>query len=68
MLQVIAFLDALLTLEESFVSRVLVLAPVNTLYNWVHEYHRWIPGADYRVGAVASPSLLASHSFTFTAL
>ena len=48
-LQVIAFIDALLNARESGVSRVLILCPVNTLYNWMNEFGRWIYECDYLV-------------------
>ena len=43
---VIAFLDALLLHEDSGVNRVLILSPVNTIYNWRNEFDKWIPGID----------------------
>ena len=42
----IAFIDALLMHEESGVGRVLILSPVNAIYNWRKEIELWIPGVD----------------------
>ena len=49
--QVIALVDALLMHPDSGVHRVLVLSPVNTIYNWRNEYNRWIESwdCDYNV-------------------
>ena len=54
--QVIAFIDALLSVEKSGIERVLVLAPVNTLHNWMNEFQKWIPydKCDYHVRILSS--------------
>ncbi|KAF2360469.1 SNF2-related N-terminal domain [Trinorchestia longiramus] len=45
-LQVIVFLHTLLTSRHlrKDISRVLVLCPVNTVYNWVSEFKKWLKG------------------------
>ena len=48
-LQVIAIIDALVNARESGVSRVIILCPVNTIYNWMNEYERWIKKCEYDV-------------------
>ena len=56
-LQVIAFIDALLNCQESGVSRVLILSPVNTIHNWMNEFNLWIPYSkcDYNIFLMTSP-------------
>ena len=42
--QVIALLDALmLNSDTTNINTVLVLCPVNTLYNWSVEWNKWLP-------------------------
>lgn len=41
-LQVIAFLDALLYNEATGLKRMLVIVPKNTISNWVDEFQRWL--------------------------
>ena len=54
-LQLLAFVDALLCCEDSGVKRVLILTPINTLYNWRSEFERWIPrNYDYGVRRLGS--------------
>ncbi|XP_047739112.1 transcriptional regulator ATRX isoform X2 [Hyalella azteca] len=45
-LQVIVFLHTLLTCKalHKHMRRVLVLCPVNTVYNWVSEFKKWLKG------------------------
>ena len=59
-LQVIAFIDALLNRQESGVSRVLILSPVNTIHNWMNEFNLWIPYSkcDYNVSSTFPSGLL----------
>ena len=45
-LQLIAFVDALLNCEKQPVKRVLILCPVNTIYNWRTEFFKWIAFKD----------------------
>ncbi len=47
--QLIAFIDALLSCKESEVKRVLILTPVNTLYNWLNEFEHWLPDKNFVV-------------------
>ena len=50
--QVIAFLDALLLSEEDTgIEKLIVMCPVNTLLNWLDEWNKWIPPGirNYRV-------------------
>ena len=60
LVQLLAFVDALLNCEDSGVKRVLILTPVNTLYNWRNELERWIPTYDYGV------SVEHTHTHTHT--
>lgn len=57
--QVIAFLDALLCVEESGIRRVIILAPVNTLHNWRNEFEKWISydQCDYRLYMLTDTSV-----------
>lgn len=59
-LQVIAFIDALLNCQESGISRVLILSPVNTIHNWMNEFNLWIPYSkcDYNVSSTFPSGLL----------
>ena len=52
----IALIDALLMHEDSGVERVLILSPVNTIYNWRNEFDRWIPNyeCEYNVSCIPS--------------
>ena len=63
-LQVIAFVDALLNCEESGVKNVLILSPVNAIHNWINEFHQWIPlmECDYGVGVCLSVKMYFSLS------
>ena len=40
-LQVISFID--IFLRSTGAKRVLVIVPVNTLQNWLHEFNMWLP-------------------------
>ena len=50
-LQVIAFIDALLNHDKSGIRKVLILCPVNTVQNWKIEFFKWlsIMEIDYNV-------------------
>lgn len=41
--QVIAFVEALLRSENTNISKVAIIVPVNTLENWKNELLKWIP-------------------------
>ncbi len=43
-LQVISFIDIFLRYTKG--ERVMVIVPVNTLQNWVHEFNMWLPVPD----------------------
>ena len=48
-------MDALLSSEDMDVHRVVILAPVNTLHNWMNEIEMWIPDRDFGVSQNDQP-------------
>ena len=42
-LKVIAFVEALLRNENTNITKVAIIVPVNTLENWKNELVKWIP-------------------------
>lgn len=45
-LQIVAFLDAVMSVKETGISKALILIPVNALHNWMKEFLHWIPNED----------------------
>lgn len=49
-IKVITFVEALL--REKIFSHVLIVAPVNTIQNWIQEFDKWLPGSSFTLFVV----------------
>ena len=49
-LQIITFVQTLLTNERcnGKINRVMVVCPVNTVFNWIREFKHWLKGSSLR--------------------
>ena len=63
-LQVVAFLHTVINCTQLKLSKAMVLAPTNTLFNWMDEFRKWTDSSTLNVQVVDTAAKLAAREQT----